>query len=843
MAKVTLTIAGGIIGGAVGQPGLGMMLGGALGGYIERRGADPIRQEGPRLDDLHVQVSSYGSPIFRLWGTMRVAGNIIWAGDKIQSSTTERSGGGKDGPEVAVTSYHYHSSFAVAICAGPIDRLLRIWADGKLVYSIVPTNDSIIGISGLSFTLYQGDETQVANSTIEADIGAGNVPGFRGLCYIVFDSFPLALFGNRIPNFSFDVTTNSSEDDIPYTELDDFIDPSEWPEDRIVFFPDGINFIVEQLGTWAKFNTTNNALVKSADYADTDRIPARFGSPPYSTVNYDIDENNIIYTFRGNSSIGHKLVRLDGITLSVIAEANNYMPQKVEFLQVFRNPNYPYVVAIKQGLGELYIINRNTGAITDTVGLTGGVPWTSLSLDHDNGIIYAMYVVALPNTNQNLNRIQINTSGIITNREIQSLNPHRGDAVSYDKESNQVLVGSTLDNEIKFYSADSSMTELGSVTANLETARNVSAFMQGVKGGFFYYHTSTGGNIVNRVDVSAYGTTRSWELLDSNVTWDGGACYDPLTHSMIVGVDISGTPRIIKMNLDRSDSTRVLLSTIVDGICELSGLDPVTEIDTTLLTDLVHGFVVNENMRARAALEVLMVAFFFTAVESDGILKFVPKGGNVVVAIPEDDLAAHEVGSERPQQLVTSRQEEIGMPFELNLMYLDALTNYQMNVQRAQRHLTNSKDALTIRLPIVFEPSDAKQVCAKLFQQAWTERTGHTIIVSRKYARLDSGDVITVTEGGIVHTVRIETIQYGAGTITMELVNEDAGSYVSDEVGFELPPPDPIVVEYPGPSLLVVVDIPYFPRGIVPGVVLAVQGYSEFWKGAQVLRSPPQGVV
>ncbi|GAG96254.1 unnamed protein product, partial [marine sediment metagenome] len=64
---------------------------------------------------------------------------------------------------------------------------------------------SITGISGLNFTLYEGNETQIADATIEADIGAGNVPGFRGLCYIVFDTFPLALFGNRIPNFSFDV--------------------------------------------------------------------------------------------------------------------------------------------------------------------------------------------------------------------------------------------------------------------------------------------------------------------------------------------------------------------------------------------------------------------------------------------------------------------------------------------------------------------------------------------------------------------------------------------------------------------------------------------------------------
>ena len=198
---------------------------------------------------------------------------------------------------------------------------------------------------------------------------------------------------------------------------------------------------------------------------------------------------------------------------------------------------------------------------------------------------------------------------------------------------------------------------------------------------------------------------------------------------------------------------------------------------------------------------------------------------------------------ERPQKLTTVRKEEIGLPAELNLMYLDSLTNYQVNVQRAQRQITGSSDVLTIQLPLALEPNDAKQICAKLFAQVWTERNGHSIAVSKKYLHLDPGDVITVTESGVVHTVRIETVQYVGGVISMEIVNEDAGSYVSDEEGFTLPPPDEIVVEYPGPSLLVVVDVPSVGRTTVPGVFLAVQGYTPYWKGAIVLRSPAQGAV
>lgn len=846
MAKVALTVAGGIIGSAVGMPGLGMMLGGALGGYIERRGADPIRQEGPRLDDLHVQVSSYGSPIFRLWGTMRVAGNIIWSGPKVESYSDETTGGGKNSPEVVTTSYHYHQSFAIAICVGPIDKLLQIWADGKLIYSIVPTNNSITRIRGLNFTLYEGNETQTADVTIEADIGAGDVPGFRGLCYIVFDTFPLALFGNRMPNFSFDITTNASKVDVPYTLLNDFIDPAEWAEDRIVFFPDGVNFIVEQLGTWAKFNTTNNALIKSADYSiAASTIPAIFGSAPHRTVSFDIDENNIIHTFRGSNALGHKLCRLDGITFSLIEEASSYMPELILFCRVFRNPDYPFVISMSAT--TIYVSSRDGYIGTSILDQTSPPRYPlSFTIDDDSGRIFICdWKDSSPNLGQTLYVFQLDAAGHITFLSYADFDSSMPTDICFDSTSNQIIIGSSGGSTIDFFDADDIP---GGSTATISVTlyphnRNNSAFRQGVQNGYLYIPTTVGGNIINRINVSAQVGDRSWELEDSDYVFNGGSVYDPLTHSMIVGVDIDGAPRIIKMNLDRSDSTRVLLSNIVKDICEISGLDPTTELDTTALTTLVHGFVVNENMRARAALQVLMEAFFFTAVESDGVLKFVNKGGSVVDAIPEADLAAHIVNAERPQQLITMWQEELSLPAELNFMYLDSLTNYQINVQRAQRQNTASKEILTVRMPIALEPNDAKQICAKLFSSTWTERVSHTITVSKKYMHLDPGDVITITEGGVTHTVRIETIQYGAGVITMELVNEDAGSFLSIEEGFELPPPDDIIIEYPGPSLLVVIDIPVFPRSIIPGVLLAVQGYSEDWEGAQILRSPPQGTV
>ena len=50
-----------------------------------------------------------------------------------------------------------------------------------------------------------GSESQAADPLIVAKEGAANAPAYRGLAYVVFERLPLAEFGNRVPQFSFEV--------------------------------------------------------------------------------------------------------------------------------------------------------------------------------------------------------------------------------------------------------------------------------------------------------------------------------------------------------------------------------------------------------------------------------------------------------------------------------------------------------------------------------------------------------------------------------------------------------------------------------------------------------------
>src|SRR3546814_13531490 len=66
-------------------------------------GAGGKSRQGPRLNDLAVQSSAYGTPLPRLYGMIRASGSVIWATDIRE--TAHRSGGGKGKPKTTTYSY------------------------------------------------------------------------------------------------------------------------------------------------------------------------------------------------------------------------------------------------------------------------------------------------------------------------------------------------------------------------------------------------------------------------------------------------------------------------------------------------------------------------------------------------------------------------------------------------------------------------------------------------------------------------------------------------------------------------------------------------------------------
>ena len=202
MATILLSAAGAAIGGSLGgtvaglsSVAVGRAVGATLGRVIDQRllgsGSDPV--ETGKVDRFRITQAGEGAAIARVFGRMRVAGQVIWASDF--SETATRSGGGKGAPRrPETTHYSYSVSLALALCEGEIAGVGRVWADGE---EVAPED--------LNMRVYTGSPDQLPDPTMEAIEGAGLVPAYRGTAYVVMEDLALEPFGNRVPQFSFEV--------------------------------------------------------------------------------------------------------------------------------------------------------------------------------------------------------------------------------------------------------------------------------------------------------------------------------------------------------------------------------------------------------------------------------------------------------------------------------------------------------------------------------------------------------------------------------------------------------------------------------------------------------------
>ncbi len=221
MATIILSAAGAALGGSIGgtvaglsTAVIGRAVGATVGRLIDQRmmsqkvmgGGSEVVETG-RLDRFRLTETGEGAPMATVFGRMRVGGQVIWASEFLESRTTTTAsqttgGGGGKGtpkqPEVTTTTtthnYSYSVSLAIAVGTGEIADIPRIWADGEE-----------LAHDDLNMRIYHGTKGQLPDPLIEATEGVGKVPAYRGTAYVVIEDLALGRFGNRVPQFSFEV--------------------------------------------------------------------------------------------------------------------------------------------------------------------------------------------------------------------------------------------------------------------------------------------------------------------------------------------------------------------------------------------------------------------------------------------------------------------------------------------------------------------------------------------------------------------------------------------------------------------------------------------------------------
>lgn len=867
MARLALSIAGGIL-GAVFLPGIGASLGwsiGAAAGGIIGALAFPGKGQhvyGARLNDLSVSSSAPGTVIPILYGSMRLGGQIIWSSG-IQEVTTTKKQSAKGGPSVTQTEYTYFVSFAAAFCQGEA-KITRVWGDAKLIYDTTGTGQLVKNLSVFP-TIYPGSETQTADPTIVSHEGATVTPAYRGVCYAVWEKFPLANFGNRLPNIRAEVTSQGTASH-PLTTM-------PWQ------------------GSGTTISVGNIAIDYNANVAYIMRKYAPSGIHNTEIQRVDLSTNTIVA--RGlldlspvgidASAIGHGGIDVDLQSGYLLIDAGRCIV-KVDPWSFKAIKAASYRSAVGANDGQMPILEGSDGYIAvfgryapkyggtisnrgmcmircsdmTVVGTYQEFPasasyYQGHAIQDAEGCLYWIYCDGGVNYVCKIRP----ASGVFKS----AVPPAYADVTTwsfpyiatqgnwlvglYHSGDNSLIVMTDAGAYVKVDCAtgtildqvgDSSNKQFFCASGRIgkpslwlsyqyDFASGTNGPMQHATlnrtyGGTFWAPALDGTSLlsVSATDFSVVATydLHNWAAkLFTNLNWSPNIyCRDTVSNAILsmssfVGGDPDNGTVIYRAYFDRISTNGLSAANIVSDICQKAGIDP-SNIDTSLITALtVRGYPIAQLQTGKDIINTLGQALFFEGRETDFKLQFVPRGGASVMTIPETDLGM----AQDKAKLTEVMGQEQDVPKEVEIVYNDPNIDYQQNKQHRVRHSRTKRttNKTSISMPLVMDAQSAAQLADRLLWVSDIERrTYKTNLWKAKYILLDPCDVVSFAYDGVQLTARVQGNTIGQNyAAALDLVNEDTASYLTSQSGNSATGFVPQVLLNLAQTTLYLLDIPY----------------------------------
>jgi Putative phage tail protein len=765
---------------------LGFTVGGVLGGILFPGKLPP----GPRLNDLIVSTATDGAPIPFGYGQVRVAGNTVWA-STIKEVTTKKSV--KGGPKQTTYSYYVSMAVSFGEGPGVISRIWfdsKVVYDpagtSAAITAISQTNNAItvtstlnpptgtqvtivgvghgydgkyqctntgptafllfsattglpsLGAGGTaSFppptypapTIYTGTETQGADPTVQAALGASITSAFRGLIVAVWNNMPLNDFGNRVPNVRAEITYYVSQ---------------------------------TGFGAWG----VNTEFLTNAGTSVQTPKPLTPLSPAFNTEMgiWISSDNNL--TQHGPAG-----------WLNIVGPC---------FISPISAPTTPQSSqtggwALATGLfqfGSPVLTAPITGAA-----VSGGiVTFDCVSGFLPNSVMVPSGLVAFSNMNGLKFSIISNDGTHLTALAQTGSAGHTADTGTMTWFTYAQVTGLTTG----FLSGSGSSSS--SFPGNVAKGNLIIAWFQGdnTNGNSPPYLptglTDTMGNSYATLSAIQSGTgNAAIQVWYANAIGNGP---NTITWHNTNPSSLGGSWQAVELLAGGQSTGSIALSTvdqIVKDICLRTGLSNA-QINVSQIASIVApgGYLVTRPSTGQAALAPLCSAYFFDACETGGQIAFVPRGnGAASLVIPEADLGM--------QKDNIKLSEEIGqiqdLPAQIQVLYNDRAIDYQQNHTRKIRHFrtVKTKNESVLELPLTIDSTTARQIAERALFLAYLERHPYEINLWKSvYLLYDPTDVINFTYEGLNFVMRVTKMTLGADfTTQLSGVNENANVYQS----------------------------------------------------------------
>ncbi|PZX13958.1 baseplate megatron protein TIM-barrel domain-containing protein [Celeribacter halophilus] len=276
-------------------------------------------------------------------------------------------------------------------------------------------------------------------------------------------------------------------------------------------------------------------------------------------------------------------------------------------------------------------------------------------------------------------------------------------------------------------------------------------------------------------------------------------------------------------------STARSLADVVAEICARSGVE---EIDTSALWGVLRGYNVSDIAGARSALQPLMLAYGFEAIEREGKLIFRSRDGKARLSLSEQDVA---VSDELDGVFERTRAPEAEVAGRVQLTFVDADGDYGARAEEASFPDEESRLVSQSELPLALTRAEGRQVVERWLAESRIARDTARFCLPPSRLPYGAGDVIAVETDEGVQSYRIDQATLGAQQL-IEAVRVEPEVYTPSDMVEEIIEAKPFAA--PVPVYPLFLDLPLLTGEEVPHAPhIAVTGNP--WPGSAAVYAAP----
>lgn len=803
MARQVLPWVGAAVGAYFGNPQLGFMIGSMLGNAV-----DPQVINGPKLGEGQDNTASEGGyrPIVLGKGAVGVC--MIHEGPLKKRTIRHRQS--KGGGPVTTEERRYRTmAFALGESANPDAgvALTRLWIDNKLRYDVTPTSQILQESMEFAsqFTFYPGDETQEPDPDIEAFLGAGNVPSYRGGApYIVLPNWDVTDSRGMAPMIKAELASiggQSGRQTIAIGRITapadrqaviDSIDGDSWEilRDNMSDFA---NVVLAAVG--------NGYVAWNGHNAQGSVDGANWATPVGSFGGYGIQKRSFTRTS----------------TLIIPGGSGNGVFRTTDLAASFQNHSNGgmWAVAVATRSDVSVCLLRGTKdtqrSVTDGVSwIAGGAHGIYEHADYALSCSDTMFVAGGQSSNVDPRPV-LSRSASGAEWSAITLSSSLGYTIRAIVSDNRgAWVAITNNGEIWFSHDDAVTWEK---SADALTGNPSGLVHNGSK--FIASSNGFGAQIINSVSGESWSEP-AYQLDTINLLASNVSKLTPIEGELV--------------------PLHALISWVHDRVNV-----PASKYDVAELSDLVEGVVFSDGYTATDAIRAAAGWYFFDAGEFDGgsgyRIHYVKRGKPAVATLTDQDIV------EGPEDW--EREDSYERPRVLHIAYQNPVADYGAPTVPIKR---TSPDVLVVgerSINIPFVHSDQDEVARRgdiAMTVTYTEIAGkYEVVLPVNWLSLAPTDTIGFSIRGRTRRLRMTSWRYSPdGTIKTEWMADRQSAYTSDLTALPAAPSAPPPASIVGATVSAVLDIPALVDAMDSlHLVVAASGQTPAWHGSIHQRKMP----